>query len=66
MSAPAATGGRALTPHQSRRVAQRDVRWQDRRMPRTIVLVHGAWHGAWCWAPLQATLDAASVALYLS
>ena len=30
-------------------------------MPRTIVLVHGAWHGAWCWAPLQATLDAAGV-----
>jgi pimeloyl-ACP methyl ester carboxylesterase len=30
-------------------------------MSRTIVLVHGAWHGAWCWAPLQATLDAAGV-----
>jgi pimeloyl-ACP methyl ester carboxylesterase len=30
-------------------------------MPRTIVLVHGAWHGAWCWAPLQAMLDAAGV-----
>ncbi len=24
---------------------------------RTIVLVHGAWHGAWCWAALQAELD---------
>jgi pimeloyl-ACP methyl ester carboxylesterase len=22
-----------------------------------IVLVHGAWHGAWCWATLQAELD---------
>lgn len=22
-----------------------------------IVLVHGAWHGAWCWAALQAELD---------
>lgn len=22
-----------------------------------VVLVHGAWHGAWCWAPLQAELD---------
>lgn len=25
--------------------------------PRHVVLVHGAWHGAWCWAPLQAELD---------
>lgn len=24
---------------------------------RTIVLVHGAWHGAWCWAATQAELD---------
>ena len=22
-----------------------------------ILLVHGAWHGAWCWAALQAELD---------
>lgn len=22
-----------------------------------VILVHGAWHGAWCWAPLQARLD---------
>ena len=22
-----------------------------------VVLVHGAWHGAWCWASLQAELD---------
>ncbi|HEY4331918.1 MAG TPA: alpha/beta hydrolase, partial [Ilumatobacteraceae bacterium] len=22
-----------------------------------IILVHGAWHGAWCWAALQAELD---------
>jgi pimeloyl-ACP methyl ester carboxylesterase len=22
-----------------------------------VVLVHGAWHGAWCWAALQAELD---------
>jgi pimeloyl-ACP methyl ester carboxylesterase len=21
-----------------------------------ILLVHGAWHGAWCWAPLQSSL----------
>jgi pimeloyl-ACP methyl ester carboxylesterase len=25
--------------------------------PRPIVLVHGALHGAWCWAALQAELD---------
>jgi pimeloyl-ACP methyl ester carboxylesterase len=25
--------------------------------PRPVVLVHGAWHGAWCWATLQAELD---------
>ncbi len=24
---------------------------------RHVVLVHGAWHGAWCWAQLQAELD---------
>jgi pimeloyl-ACP methyl ester carboxylesterase len=24
---------------------------------RPIVLVHGAWHGAWCWAALQSALD---------
>ncbi len=24
---------------------------------RPILLVHGAWHGAWCWATLQAELD---------
>jgi len=27
-------------------------------MHRTIVLVHGAWHGAWCWDPVVARLDA--------
>lgn len=25
--------------------------------PAIVVLVHGAWHGAWCWASLQAELD---------
>lgn len=25
--------------------------------PRTVVLVHGAWHGAWCFAALQDALD---------
>lgn len=28
-----------------------------RALPRPIVLVHGAWHGAWCWSALQAELD---------
>lgn len=28
----------------------------------TLVLLHGAWHGAWCWAPLQAELTALGVA----
>ena len=27
-----------------------------------VVLVHGAWHGAWCWAALQAELDRQGVA----
>ena len=22
----------------------------------TFVLVHGAWHGGWCWAPLERAL----------
>ena len=26
---------------------------------RTVVLVHGAWHGSWCWAPVVSRLDAA-------
>jgi pimeloyl-ACP methyl ester carboxylesterase len=25
----------------------------------TFVLVHGAWHGAWCWRPVQRLLEAA-------
>ncbi|GAA3773350.1 alpha/beta hydrolase [Microbacterium kribbense] len=24
----------------------------------TLLLVHGAWHGAWCWAPLKGILEA--------
>lgn len=27
-----------------------------------VVLVHGAWHGAWCWAGLQARLDVQGIA----
>lgn len=29
-----------------------------------MLLVHGAWHGAWCWAALQAELDARGVPSY--
>lgn len=28
---------------------------------RTIVLVHGAWHGPWCWSPVLARLDEVGV-----
>jgi pimeloyl-ACP methyl ester carboxylesterase len=27
-----------------------------------VLLVHGAWHGAWCWAPLQQALDQLGIA----
>jgi pimeloyl-ACP methyl ester carboxylesterase len=30
--------------------------------PALIALVHGAWHGAWCWAALQAELDRRGIA----
>ena len=23
----------------------------------TFALVHGAWHGAWCWEPVMAELE---------
>lgn len=29
--------------------------------PRPVVLVHGAWHGAWCFAALQSELDRRAV-----
>ena len=32
--------------------------------PRPVVLVHGAFHGAWCWAGLQAELDRRGVPSY--
>ena len=31
----------------------------NRSAQRTIVLVHGAWHGGWCWSRVQARLLAA-------
>lgn len=30
-------------------------------MSATVVLVHGAWHGTWCWDGLRARLDAAGI-----
>ena len=30
-------------------------------MPATVVLVHGAWHGAWCWDLVVSRLDDAGV-----
>ena len=30
--------------------------------PPTVILVHGAWHGAWCWRDLVAVLDRDGVA----
>ena len=30
-------------------------------MTSTVVLVHGAWHGAWCWEQVLPLLDAAAV-----
>jgi pimeloyl-ACP methyl ester carboxylesterase len=30
--------------------------------PPTVILVHGAWHGAWCWRDLVAILDREGVA----
>lgn len=32
--------------------------------PRPVVLVPGAWHGAWCWSLLQAELDRRGVPSY--
>ncbi len=31
---------------------------------RTVLLVHGAWHGAWCWAALQCELERRGVPSY--
>jgi pimeloyl-ACP methyl ester carboxylesterase len=27
----------------------------------TVLLVHGAWHGSWCWAPVVERLDASGI-----
>ncbi|WP_192805999.1 alpha/beta fold hydrolase [Streptomyces sp. SS1-1] len=31
--------------------------YPDAMTPPTLLLVHGAWHGGWCWEKLQAALD---------
>jgi pimeloyl-ACP methyl ester carboxylesterase len=31
---------------------------------RPVILVHGAWHGAWCWATFQAELDRRGITSY--
>jgi pimeloyl-ACP methyl ester carboxylesterase len=33
-------------------------------MSETLVLVHGAWHGAWCWAGVIGQLEAAGDRAY--
>jgi pimeloyl-ACP methyl ester carboxylesterase len=32
-----------------------------RPVPRTLVLVHGAWHGPWCWQPVVPSLERAGL-----
>ncbi len=39
-----------------------DPRIGFRPMSRTVVLVHGAWHGAWCWEQVVERLDTAGQA----
>lgn len=35
--------------------------YPDAVAPPTLLLVHGAWHGGWCWRKLQAALDAEAI-----
>ena len=39
-------------------MSQTDRPANEQREPRTFVLVHGAWHGGWCWRPLARLLRA--------
>jgi pimeloyl-ACP methyl ester carboxylesterase len=34
---------------------------EDPAMTATLLLVHGAWHGSWCWEPLRNALDGVPV-----
>ena len=45
----------------SRRLCHDDGMEPNAAAPRHVVLVHGAWHGAWCYAALQTELDARGV-----
>jgi pimeloyl-ACP methyl ester carboxylesterase len=37
------------------------ARDKNAAMQRTVVLVHGAWHGAWCWERVIPLLDTAAI-----
>src|SRR5262245_51360569 len=47
-----------LTRPAPRARRRRPAAGQDSHLS-TFVLVHGAWHGSWCWAPVVARLQAA-------
>ena len=36
----------------------------SRSEPRTFVLAHGAWHGGWCWRPVQDRLTASGCRVF--
>jgi pimeloyl-ACP methyl ester carboxylesterase len=38
--------------------------WGAKAMTETFVLIHGAWHGAWCWAGVRTPLEAAGHRAY--
>lgn len=35
----------------ARRLERRVAEPEQQRYPRPLLLIHGAWHGAWCWEP---------------
>ena len=55
---PAAPLG-PLRDHARRDTRPRGAGARGRSIP--IVLVHGAWHGAWCWSRVRAALSAVGV-----
>ena len=63
---PAHRGARSRRPRLRVAVAAPEVLQPQRGRPltadrngmTTFVLLHGAWHGAWCWTPLQRHLTA--------
>lgn len=52
--------GAAIAAAAVSRAEARDAPGSDRRpgAHRTFVLVHGAWHGGWCWRDVRARLEA--------